>query len=103
MASFTVRVELHRASEADYETLHSAMEQRSFSRQITSDNGVTYHLPLAEYNREGNLTIGQVIESAKLAANTTGRQYAVLVTQSEGRLWYGLAEKKQLARAFSWA
>jgi hypothetical protein len=101
MASFTVRVELHHATDRDYETLHFAMEQRGFSRLITSDKGVVYHLPLAEYNREGNLTLDQVIESAKLAANATGRNYAVLATESVARKWYGLAEKKQLVRA-SW-
>ena len=43
MANFTVRVELHQATGADYDALHAAMEQVGFSRLITGDNGQTYH------------------------------------------------------------
>ena len=99
MASFTVRVELHYATEADYQTLHSAMERAGFSRFITSDDGITYHLPLAEYNREGNLTRSQVLASAKTAADTTRKTYAVLVSETSGRTWVGLAVKAKSARA----
>ena len=90
MASFTTRVELHHADEDDYETLHAAMEQRGFSRLITSDDGVTYHLPTAEYNYIGSKTASEVLELAKAAANETRRKYAVLVTESKGRTWQGL-------------
>ena len=99
MASFTIRVELHYASEADYQTLHSAMERAGFSRFITSDDGITYHLPLAEYNREGNLTRSQVLASARTAADTTRKTYAVLVSETSGRTWVGLAVKSKTARA----
>jgi photosystem II stability/assembly factor-like uncharacterized protein len=95
MAAFTVRVELHSASEADYQILHVAMEIRGFSRYITSDDGTTYHLPTAEYNREGNLTRQQVLDSAKIAANTTGKKYAILMTESAGRTWVGLVVESQ--------
>lgn len=90
MAAFTTRVELHRAYEDDYEVLHAAMEERGFSRYITSDDGVTYHLPTAEYNYSGNKTRGQVLALAKAAAAETNKKYAVLVTESKGRTWYGL-------------
>jgi hypothetical protein len=90
MAKFTVRVELHSASYSDYETLHAAMECRGFSRFITSDDGKTYHLPTAEYDRSGVLTRQQVLESAKVAAAETGKSFEVLVTESDGRTWYGL-------------
>ena len=43
MANFTVRVELHKAEWTDYERLHAAMQQKGFSRQITSDDGKAYH------------------------------------------------------------
>lgn len=56
MARFTTRVELHYADDDDYETLHAAMEDEGFYRTITSDDGIAYHLPTAEYNRDGNLT-----------------------------------------------
>jgi hypothetical protein len=90
MANFTVRVELHHAEWADYENLHAAMEQRGFSRRITSDSGTTYQMPWAEYNGSGVLTCAQVRDIAKAAADTTGKQSAVLVTEAASRAWVGL-------------
>jgi len=92
MASFTTRVELHSATYADYEKLHAAMGRRGFSRQITSDDGKVYRLPLAEYDRTGNLSREQVLDSARAAAAETGKQNAVLVSESVGRMWVGLEE-----------
>ena len=86
------RVELHSATYQDYETLHAAMESQGFARTITSDQGVEYMLPTAEYYREGQLTRDQVIESAKRAAATTRKSYAVLVTESNGLTWVGLQQ-----------
>ena len=74
----------------DYEILHGAMEQRGVSRQITSDDGVTYHLPTAEYNYVGRKTRSQVLELAKVAASDTNKKFAVLVSESNGRSWSGL-------------
>ena len=90
MPSFTTRVELHQASYQDYENLHAAMEDAGFSRFITSDDGQTYHLPMAEYDRSGNLTRSQVLNQAKAAAASTGKNSAILVTESTGRRWSGL-------------
>jgi hypothetical protein len=90
VAKFTVRVELHRADDDDYETLHSAMEAQGFSRLITSNDGASYHLPTAEYNRSGSLSRDDVLESAKTAAAKTGKKSAILVTESDGRTWSGL-------------
>lgn len=93
MASFTVRVELHKAVGTDYDVLHTAMEQTGFSRLITGDNGQTYHLPWAEYYGTGNLTSAQVRDIARTAANTTGKSNAVLVTEAVGWAWIGLSTK----------
>ena len=91
MAQFTVRVELHNASFDDYTALHSAMEQRGFSRLIQSDDGRTYHLPWAEYSGSGSLSSAQVRDIAKAAADSTGKKNGVLVTESNSRAWAGLA------------
>ena len=91
MANFTVRVELHKAEWADYDRLHAAMEQKGFSRQITSDDGKAYHMPWAEYNGAGNLACSQVRDIAKAAADSTGKQSAVFVTEAVSRAWAGLA------------
>jgi hypothetical protein len=90
MPTFTTRVELHQGSYQDYENLHAAMENAGFSRHVTSDGGRTYHLPTAEYDRSGDLTRSQVFNQAKTAAATTGKDYAVLVTELNGRTWSGL-------------
>jgi hypothetical protein len=92
MAKFTVRVELHSASYSDYETLHGSMERRGFSRFITSDDGKNYHLPTAEYEKSAEFTRQQVLASAKAATAETGKSFAVLVTESDGRTWIGLKE-----------
>lgn len=91
MANFTVRVELHQAVSADYDALHAAMEQTGFSRLITGDNGQTYHLPWAEYTGSGILTSAQVRDIARVAADTTGKSNAVLVTEAVSRAWIGLS------------
>jgi hypothetical protein len=92
MANFTVRVELHQAAWADYETLHAAMEAKGFSRQITSDDGKIYQLPLAEYNGSGNLDGSRVRDIAREAANSTGKSNAVLVSEAPSRSWIGLQQ-----------
>ena len=92
MARFTVRVELHAATYSDYETLHASMERRGFSRQITSDDGITYQLPTAEYEGGGNLTSQQVLDAAKVAAAETRKTYEILVTEANRRMWVGLTQ-----------
>jgi hypothetical protein len=92
MAAFMTRVELHKALEPDYEVLHSAMETEGFKRTITSNDSVSYNLPTAEYYRNANLTKGQILESAKRAATTTRKAFAVVVTESNGVTWEGLSQ-----------
>lgn len=92
MAKFTVRVELHDAKWEDYDTLHDAMASRGFSRQITASDGKVYQMPWAEYNAETNQTYSAVLNIAVSAAQTTKREHAILVTESNGRTWYGLSE-----------
>jgi len=88
------RVELHDANEKDYETLHAAMEAEGFSRTIMSTENVVYHLPTAEYYRTAQLTRSQVLDSAKCAAGKTKKTYAVVVTESNGVAWRGLAKEE---------
>ena len=91
MNEFTTRVELHDATVKDYEKLHSEMENQKFSRTITSsDDGTIYHLPTAEYNKIGNFTKYDVLNSAKAAATQTGKKFSILVTVSNGRTWTNL-------------
>jgi len=102
MPGFTTRVELHAASYSDYETLHAAMARRGFSRHITSDEGITYQLPTAEYDRSRELTAQQVLDTAKAAAAETGKSFEVLVTEARRRTWYGLVQVARRANAPSY-
>jgi hypothetical protein len=90
MSHFTVRVELHDTQPADYNTLHAAMVERGFSRLITSDEGRTYELPWAEYDRFGKFTTMQVLGIAQTAAASTSKKNSVLVTEVKSRAWSGL-------------
>ena len=97
MASFTIRVELHDATRDDYTKLHEKMRSQGFSQTIKSDDGITYQLPPAEYDYTGYATRSQVLEKANAAAALTKPRYAVLVTESAGRTWYGLAKANAYA------
>jgi hypothetical protein len=90
VAKFTIRIELHHAYASDYEALHGAMERAGFSRTIVSNDGTIYWLPTAEYNANGN-DLAAVLSLAERAATTTGKTFAILVTESNGRRWSGLA------------
>jgi hypothetical protein len=90
MSQFTVRIELHEAQWADYNTLHAAMACHGFSRLITGDDGRTYQLPWAEYDSTRNLSSLQVLGIAQNAAASTGKKNSVLVTEAKNRAWSGL-------------
>jgi hypothetical protein len=90
MPSFMTRIELHDGSYDEYQILHQAMAAEGFERTITSDDGVTYHLPSAEYYRTVELTRQQVLEAAKRAAGKTRKSFAAIVTESRGSTWNGL-------------
>ena len=99
MASYTTRIVLHGAEDANYTQLHAEMGKEGFSRTIES-NGNTYMLPHAEYNLQGQLDKGAVLDRAKSAARrvrsvTTDKDFSVLVTKSEGRTWHNLERLSQ--------
>lgn len=87
MNTFITRVELHGATEADYERLHAAMAHQGYVRTIVGSGGRRYHLPWAEYcaDLEGARTV------AANAAARTGRLFAVLTSLTNGVAWQGLA------------
>ena len=85
MSSFTVRVELHNATEKDYENLHRFMADQGFKRTIISANNVEYQLPTAEYIiTDDNLTLSLTLGKAKSAAKKTKKEYEVLTTEAIG-------------------
>lgn len=84
MAEFTVRVELHYATETNYEALHAAMERAGFRRFVQVGERL-YHLPTAEYTAESDGTPEDMWHRVKAVANATGKQSWILVTKSAGR------------------
>ena len=92
MAKFTTRILLENGTESDYEQLHTAMERAGFSRFIKSDDGRKFRMPWAEYNFDGSASLDQVLETANLAATSTGNQFSVLVTEAVARQWLNLRE-----------
>lgn len=87
MASFTVRVELHKAEPEDYENLHEKMENKGYSREITGDNGKKYKLPNAEYAASKHMTSSEVRDEVIEIAEKVKMDPLVLVTKSEDRSW----------------
>ena len=90
MADFTVRVELHGAEWEDYDALRVSMEAEGFSASVQGSGGSAYELPAGEYAVSGDATQQQVLTRARRAADRSGCSYAVLVTESAGRAWWGL-------------
>ena len=91
MAEFTVRMVLHdNATWEDYEKLHQEMANRQLVDVITSDQGVTYRLPPAEYYGTGEVTIERCRQIAAEAARAVGKPYSVFVTMGGSRAWLNM-------------
>ena len=90
MSKFTVRVELRSATEEDYEKLRMEMEDRGFSRLLPAGDGGKVLLPPEEYNLDAGWTTEQVLNTVNAVAAATHRSFAVLVTESLSRKWFGL-------------
>lgn len=85
MAQFIARIELYgRPSETEYALLHAAMGRQGFVRTITLNDGSEYHLPNAEYQLVGDMTIDQVWARANSAAVSVWANHGILCTQSAG-------------------
>lgn len=94
MSSYTVRIELDGNIYADYEILHKAMEMKGFKKTITSNDGIEYHLPRAEYNISTSSDRSSVLKATEDAVAKTNKKAEILVTESKGRTWSGLSKVK---------
>jgi hypothetical protein len=92
MSIFMIRVELHQARTAEqYQRLHQQLSRFGINNIIVADNGVRYRLPPAEYCYSGNATRDQLLQAAKQCAASVDPSFAVVVTESTGVAWAGLA------------
>lgn len=90
MARFTIRVELHAATGADYTQLHERLARIGVTDIIADDAGNRYKMPPGEYNYEGTATIEQVLAAAQNSVSQSNRKWAVFVTEATNRRWDGL-------------
>lgn len=95
MSSCTVRVELHNATWQNYVDLAEDLAGSGIVDEITGSDRITYKLPPAEYNYEGSANADAVLNTAREAADRTGRTNAVLVSESTRRTWIGLQRVQQ--------
>ena len=63
------------------------MIARRMPPTVTSSDGKAYHLPPGEHSFDGSATIGQVLDAAKTAAQATGKQFGVRVTEGQSTWW----------------
>lgn len=94
MAYFLTRIELHKADEPFYETLHSKMAEQGFLRVIQGDDKVIYQLPTAEYCKVTNDVFDKVYLDANNAAKSVGKKYMIVVTQVQYMRWDHLSPAK---------
>jgi hypothetical protein len=88
MATYTIRVELHRANAADYERLHDLMALMGYKRTIVGDEGREDHLPTAMYDLPYSpLACTQVCDQVAAIANTVEPGSWVFVDEVTRRAW----------------
>ena len=77
MTKFTINITLHSAGEADYKVLAREMEKEFFNstkRIPAKDKG--YLLRIAEFYREGAVTLKEITGAACRAAKKTGKEFS---------------------------
>jgi hypothetical protein len=93
MSNFTTRVELRDAAAIeDYDKLNEEMAKQGFRKRVQMPGQPVYQLPTGEYNLNDEFaSVSQVLERAKSAASTTGKNFSVFVTKADGnREWFNL-------------
>jgi hypothetical protein len=68
------------------------MEERGYSRTISSDDGKNYQLPTGTYVVPNtNVSLDTALNAAKEAAKETGKSYSIIVADWTRASWNGLA------------
>jgi hypothetical protein len=90
MVNYLIRVEMHGATYADYERLHSLLAAKSVTNFIWGDNKVRYRLPTAMYTYSGTENLDQVRAAVVQIAAVVKPKPSVIVTVSGASAWEGL-------------
>lgn len=91
MGMFIVRVELPDADYSDYQKLYDLMLGYGFTKYITSDSGIKYDLPDAEYYYNGSSDMNAVSNTAFKVAKSVRLYAKILVTEAKLVKWDGLS------------
>jgi hypothetical protein len=92
MQHFTVRFELESNDQQDYTSLEERLILFNFTEIIESEDGETYILPKGEYRISGEFNRQKVLDLAILAAAQFKDKCKIVVTESNGTAWTGLAK-----------
>ena len=94
MSSYLARVELYEVTEEeDYDTLHTAMEERGFLLQIKADDGTFYWLPGGTFViQDTDMTLAAAHDAAVAAAGQSGYEFSVMVVEFENTQWTNLEQ-----------
>jgi hypothetical protein len=96
MARYITRVELHEAKvPRDTDALQKAMLEEGFVATIKGGSGQLYRLPTGEFYRDEEVTMAEVLQFAKNAAERTGRRFSILVSETPNSTWFHLLPAKQ--------
>lgn len=87
MPLIIVRVELHGATEQQYELLHAAMAKLGFSRYITDFAGGKFQLPTAEYAINSSLSASAIRVEVSKVAKAIGNNPWILVSKTSETDW----------------
>jgi hypothetical protein len=90
MNSYSIRVELHDATWADYVNLAQFLGNNGIVDTILGDDGIRYKMSPGEYNYFGPNTFDKVYTAAVTCAAMTGRKHAVTMAAVTTWRWVGL-------------
>ncbi|MBU9379418.1 hypothetical protein [Burkholderia gladioli] len=88
MAEFLARVELHGASDEDYENLHFQLGIFGFVRVVPAVGGGNYRLPTGTYWIESTFNAQAVLGFAQTAAQVVMKDSSIVVAESN-EAWFG--------------
>ena len=86
MARFITTIQLHDADEKDYKQLNNELRKKSFieTKRYESPNNAVGTSPVKkEYNREGNITLQDVMAAVVNAAKRTGKRYSFTIIRNK--------------------
>ena len=89
IAEFMTRVELLNGDDHEYLKLDEYMDANGFKKTILG-KVEEYYLPQGEYHMVKNLTDDDVMSLAKSAANKTGKQFSIIVSEVSNIQSFGL-------------